>query len=742
MSKRKQEIALQQELETQEEWEEMLAKEGLIVIDVYQEWCGPCKALVTNLKRYKNETADDLLHFAVAKADTIDALERYRGKCEPCFLFFAGGVLVAVRRGANSPCILKSIAEQLKKEHAVLDGDAEREEIRDPGLADIEPEKGADDEDDTEKEAEEEAIKKEVTVAILKPDIVKEEGKVEEILQKMEEAGIEVLEKTEKQLTEEEAREFYAHQKEEEWFEELITHMTSGPSFVLVLTKGDTGENVIQGWRDMIGPTMVEDAKENAPESLRAQYGSEKYFNALHGSDSKETSARELAFFFPDFNVPVVPGSGPKPKIQRTLALIRPDALTESKDAILEKIRAAGFEVALQKEVQLTKEQAEEFYKEHEGQDYFEELTTRMSSGPLLALGLAREDGIERWRDMLGPKEVDKAKEEAPESLRAQFAVEDVPINPLHGSDSPSTAEKEIDYFFPMQQTLAVVKPDAYDNRDEIMDKIKEAGFHIAARKETELTKEMAEAFYKDQNDKEFFSDLTEHMTSGPTLFMVLSRNDAVDGWRSVIGPTDPEQAKEAAPETLRAKYGKDVKANALHGSSSVNHAHEGIKEIFGDLEFNKDGTLKEETGEGEKENEDTDEPADGEGEEKEEDPAGEEEQEGAGDADDEYADEFDEDGDDVKSSLEEKQEDEDTEKQTDGEDGDKQEDTQDEGEASTEAEKTEEKPADTEETKEDTKEEEEGETAKEEEEKTAEGESSEQTEDKDKEKPDEPKAE
>ncbi|CAH1788238.1 unnamed protein product [Owenia fusiformis] len=738
MSKRKQEIALQQELETQEEWEEMLAKEGLIVIDVYQEWCGPCKALVTNLKRYKNETADDLLHFAVAKADTIDALERYRGKCEPCFLFFAGGVLVAVRRGANSPCILKSIAEQLKKEHAVLDGDAEREEIRDPGLADIEPEKGADDEDDTEKEAEEEAIKKEVTVAILKPDIVKEEGKVEEILQKMEEAGIEVLEKTEKQLTEEEAREFYAHQKEEEWFEELITHMTSGPSFVLVLTKGDTGENVIQGWRDMIGPTMVEDAKENAPESLRAQYGSEKYFNALHGSDSKETSARELAFFFPDFNVPVVPGSGPKPKIQRTLALIRPDALTESKDAILEKIRAAGFEVALQKEVQLTKEQAEEFYKEHEGQDYFEELTTRMSSGPLLALGLAREDGIERWRDMLGPKEVDKAKEEAPESLRAQFAVEDVPINPLHGSDSPSTAEKEIDYFFPMQQTLAVVKPDAYDNRDEIMDKIKEAGFHIAARKETELTKEMAEAFYKDQNDKEFFSDLTEHMTSGPTLFMVLSRNDAVDGWRSVIGPTDPEQAKEAAPETLRAKYGKDVKANALHGSSSVNHAHEGIKEIFGDLEFNKD----EETGEGEKENEDTDEPADGEGEEKEEDPAGEEEQEGAGDADDEYADEFDEDGDDVKSSLEEKQEDEDTEKQTDGEDGDKQEDTQDEGEASTEAEKTEEKPADTEETKEDTKEEEEGETAKEEEEKTAEGESSEQTEDKDKEKPDEPKAE
>ncbi len=48
---------------------------------------------------------------------------------------------------------------------------------------------------------------------------------------------------------------------------------------------------------------------------------------------------------------------------------------------------------------------------------------------------------------------------------------------------------------------------------DEIMDKIKEAGFHIAARKETELTKEMAEEFYKEHKDKDYFSDLTEHMT-------------------------------------------------------------------------------------------------------------------------------------------------------------------------------------------------------------------------------------
>ena len=86
-----------------------------------------------------------------------------------------------------------------------------------------------------------------------------------------------------------------------------------------------------------------------------------------------------MAFFFPKFVTPTIPGTGKKPKIQRTLALIRPDALRDKKDEILGKIEEAGFRVALQREVQLSKAEAEEFYKEHEGQEYFEELTTRMS---------------------------------------------------------------------------------------------------------------------------------------------------------------------------------------------------------------------------------------------------------------------------------------------------------------------------------------------------------------------------
>ena len=65
--------------------------------------------------------------------------------------------------------------------------------------------------------------------------------------------------------------------------------------------------------------------------SLRAKFGSEKYMNAVHGSDSQDTAARELAFFFPDFVAPTVEG---KPKLQRTLALIRPDAYKNSKGKV------------------------------------------------------------------------------------------------------------------------------------------------------------------------------------------------------------------------------------------------------------------------------------------------------------------------------------------------------------------------------------------------------------------------
>ncbi|XP_039251849.2 thioredoxin domain-containing protein 3 homolog isoform X3 [Styela clava] len=601
MAKRK-EVILQEILNTPQLWEDAMTKENLYVVDVHQKWCGPCKAIIGMLKRIKNEMGDDHLKFATAEADSIPALESYRGKCEPMFLFYGHGQLVGYVRGCNAPLLQETIVETLKLEHKVLEGQAERKVIKDIH----EPEEVEDEEDKESEEEGEVVVRKQITVALIKPDVVAN-GQVDEIIEKINLAGIEVLANEEKVMTEDEAKAFYQNKADEEYFDDLISYVVSGPCRVLVLTKSGSGEGVVEQWRDIIGPFDAAVAKEENPDSLRAIYGTDAKANALHGSSSQEEAARELGFFFPDFEPPTYRAASAAPsarskasarsrkssrgrkQLQRTLAIIRPDALKKHKDAIMEKIKEAGFEISMLKEMQLTEEQAKAFYKDHEDKDYFEGLVQQMTSGPVLALCLAHSDAISKWRDMLGPKIVEEAIEQQPDSLRAQFHVEEAPVNMLHGSDSIETAEDELKNIFNVQQTLAVIKPDAMDKRDAIMEKLKEAGFMISCQKDMNLSKEIANEIYKSKEGAEFYDGLIDHMTSGPTLMMVLSAEDAVTKLRNMMGPADPDQAKETAPESLRALFAKSIMENAIHSPSTQESASERIKFIFGDMEFNWD---------------------------------------------------------------------------------------------------------------------------------------------------------
>jgi hypothetical protein len=83
---------------------------------------------------------------------------------------------------------------------------------------------------------------------------------------------------------------------------------------------------------------------------------------------------RELAFFFPDLNQ-----RPPETIARRTLALIRPSALAQYKDAIIQKIKESGFEIAIAKTVQLDQTQAEEFYAEHKNKAFFNDLVKEMT---------------------------------------------------------------------------------------------------------------------------------------------------------------------------------------------------------------------------------------------------------------------------------------------------------------------------------------------------------------------------
>ncbi|KAG9477479.1 hypothetical protein GDO78_002720 [Eleutherodactylus coqui] len=586
MAGKKKDLVLQVTINNQEQWDEMLSSKGIMVVDVYQAWCGPCKTTVSLFRKIKNELGDDLLQFAVAEADNIDALEKYRGKCEPTFLFYAGGDLVAVVRGANAPLLQKTILEQLETEKKVLNHGLERNVVKDESLLEEDEETSS---LPTQTEDDELVPSgKSYTVAIIKPDAVAH-GKADEIIMKIQEAGFEILASEERSMTESEARDFYKHRAGEEKFQELVQFMSSGPCHVLIISKlGD--EDVIPEWREFIGPTDVEVAKKEKPESLRAQYGTEVLYNAIHGSNDREQASRELAFFFPNFKSQQQHTEESASRTpERTLALIRPDVLKDRKDEVLQSIQDAGFSIAMQKEIMLTEQQVEDFYKEHLDQEYFPALKQQMTSGPILALALVKDHAVTQWRNLLGPADLTKALNEAPDSLRARFTPKETAINQLHGSLNSAEAENEINFFFPVEHTFATIKPDALEeHRDEIMERIQAAGFTISQIKETRLSQEMAEEFYKEHKGKPFFDQLINYMCRGPCLMMILSKENAVQEWRALMGPTDPTEAQTSSPDSLRSLFANSVLQNAVHGSSNLNQAQEKIKFIFGDIELEK----------------------------------------------------------------------------------------------------------------------------------------------------------
>ncbi|KAF6203137.1 hypothetical protein GE061_003553 [Apolygus lucorum] len=121
---------LQVKLDNDQDWDTMLKNtKGLIVIDVYTDWCGPCIAMMSNLKKVKLEQGGDNLHLAQARADAITVLSRFRGRSEPTWLLVAGGQLVKVLFGTDSPQLIKVILKELEKEIKVLEGTAERKGV-------------------------------------------------------------------------------------------------------------------------------------------------------------------------------------------------------------------------------------------------------------------------------------------------------------------------------------------------------------------------------------------------------------------------------------------------------------------------------------------------------------------------------------------------------------------------------------------------------------------------------------
>jgi len=132
----------------------------------------------------------------------------------------------------------------------------------------------------------------EQTIAIIKPDAVaaKNTGK---IIDRIEQENFNIIAMKRITLTKEQAEKFYDILKDRSFFQGLIEFMTSGPIVVMILEK----ENAIKDWRDLMGATKPEEAKEG---SLRKLFGTSVEKNAVHGSDSSEHAKEEIEFLFPE----------------------------------------------------------------------------------------------------------------------------------------------------------------------------------------------------------------------------------------------------------------------------------------------------------------------------------------------------------------------------------------------------------------------------------------------------------
>lgn len=136
-----------------------------------------------------------------------------------------------------------------------------------------------------------------------------------------------------------------------------------------------------------------------------------------------------------------------------------------------------------------------------------------------------------------------------------------------------------------MERTLSIIKPDGVKKNliGEIISRFEKKGLRIAALKKIALSKEEAKAFYIVHKERPFYESLTDFMSEGPIVVMVIEGEGAIAKVREIMGATNP---KEAAAGTIRADFATDIERNIVHGSDSPKSASYEIPFFFSALEI------------------------------------------------------------------------------------------------------------------------------------------------------------
>ncbi|MEQ9618868.1 MAG: nucleoside-diphosphate kinase [Deltaproteobacteria bacterium] len=136
-----------------------------------------------------------------------------------------------------------------------------------------------------------------------------------------------------------------------------------------------------------------------------------------------------------------------------------------------------------------------------------------------------------------------------------------------------------------MERTLSIVKPDGVEKNviGEVIGRFEKKGLTVAALKMIKLTKEDAEGFYAVHRERPFFGSLTDFMSRGPVVIMILEGENAISKVREIMGATNPEEADEG---TIRKDFASNIEENTVHGSDSPESADFEINYFFNALEI------------------------------------------------------------------------------------------------------------------------------------------------------------
>lgn len=261
----------------------------------------------------------------------------------------------------------------------------------------------------------------------------------------------------------------------------------------------------------------------------------------------------------------------------KTLAMVKPDAYNNI-GQIISSITNSGLVIARMKMIRMDADAAAAFVNMQDGgEGSGPEHAQLLKSDVVVVMELIGRDAVAVWQNMMGPFLPSQAQAEAPRSIRALIGTDGV-RNAVHGSMNQQKAIDEVDFFFGDRKawpttalfnncTLCIVRPHAFvSSGGEIVSRILGEGFEISAMCLWYLDKGCAEEFievYKGVLPE--YQDMVSQLCAGACLVLEVRQEDAVDSFRKLVGPHDPEVAKHLRPNTLRAQYGIDRVRNAVH---------------------------------------------------------------------------------------------------------------------------------------------------------------------------------